>query len=295
MDTAYHITAPTTNLFARRWVLIDFTGKIALVTGGGAGIGRGTCEAFAKANATVVTIEKDPARAADVRAALGDGHLVIEGDVTVQADVDALAATIAERFGGLDVLVNNVGDFLFIVKRFEEHTDEDIERLYATNLRQIFSVTRAMIPLLRKKGPGSSIVSVSSIEGFRGIPFNCIYSTFKTGLIGFTKSLALDLGPEGIRVNLIAPETTDTPQVAISQYIKPEYKDAVKQWIPLGRFGTPDDMAGGILFLASPMASWMTGATLNIDGGALAASGWYRTAEGKWTNAPIIPTDGLIF
>lgn len=295
MDTAYHITAPTTNLFARRWVLIDFTGKIALVTGGGAGIGRGTCEAFAKANATVVTIEKDPARAADVRAALGDGHLVIEGDVTVQADVDALAATIAERFGGLDVLVNNVGDFLFIVKRFEEHTDEDIERLYATNLRQIFSVTRAMIPLLRKKGPGSSIVSVSSIEGFRGIPFNCIYSTFKTGLIGFTKSLALDLGPEGIRVNLIAPETTDTPQVAISQYIKPEYKDAVKQWIPLGRFGTPDDMAGGILFLASPMAAWMTGATLNIDGGALAASGWYRTAEGKWTNAPIIPTDGLIF
>lgn len=276
-------------------MLIDFTGKIALVTGGGAGIGRGTCEAFAKANATVVTIEKDPARAADVRAALGDGHLVIEGDVTVQADVDALAATIAERFGGLDVLVNNVGDFLFIVKRFEEHTDEDIERLYATNLRQIFSVTRAMIPLLRKKGPGSSIVSVSSIEGFRGIPFNCIYSTFKTGLIGFTKSLALDLGPEGIRVNLIAPETTDTPQVAISQYIKPEYKDAVKQWIPLGRFGTPDDMAGGILFLASPMASWMTGATLNIDGGALAASGWYRTAEGKWTNAPIIPTDGLIF
>ncbi|AZI38321.1 putative oxidoreductase [Caenibius tardaugens NBRC 16725] len=275
--------------------MIDFTGKIALVTGGGVGIGRATCEAFAEAGATVVTIEKDAARAADVRAALGDSHLVIEGDVTVQADVDALAATIAERFGGLDVLVNNVGDFLMIVKRFEEHTDEDIERLYATNMRQVFSVTRAMIPLIRKRGPGGSIISVSSIEGFRGIPFNCVYSVFKTGLIGFTKSLALDLAPEGIRVNLIAPETTDTPQVAISQYIKPEYKDAVKQWIPLGRFGAPDDLAGGILFLASPLASWVTGTSLNVDGGALAAAGWYRTAEGKWTNAPVIPTDGLIF
>lgn len=276
-------------------IVIDFSGKIALVTGGGVGIGRATCEAFAKGGATVVTMEKDTGRAADVRQALGDGHLVVEGDVTHQADVDALAALIDERFGGLDILVNNVGDFLFIVKRFEDHSDEDIERLYATNLRQIFSVTRAMIPLLRKKGAGSSIISVSSIEGFRGIPINSVYSAFKTGITGFTKSLALDLAPEGIRVNLIAPETTDTPQVAIHQYIKPEYQSSLKQWIPLGRFGTPEDMAGGILFLASPLASWMTGAALNIDGGALAASGWYRTAEGKWTNVPVIPTDGLIF
>ncbi len=275
--------------------MIDFAGKIVLVTGGGVGIGRATCEAFARAGATVVTIEKDAARAAAVRAALGDGHVVVEGDVTVQVDVDSLASTIAGRFGGLDVLVNNVGDFLMIVKRFEDHTDEDIERLYATNLRQVFSVTRAMIPLIRKRGPGGSIISVSSIEGFRGIPFNSVYSAFKTGITGFTRSLALDLAPEGIRVNLIAPETTDTPQVPISQFVKPEYRDSIRQWIPLGRFGTPQDMAGGILFLASPLAAWMTGAALNVDGGALAAAGWYRTAEGKWTNVPVIPTDGLIF
>lgn len=275
--------------------MIDFAGKIVLVTGGGVGIGRATCEAFARAGATVVTIEKDAARAAAVRAALGDGHAVVDGDVTVQVDVDSLASTIAGRFGGLDVLVNNVGDFLMIVKRFEDHTDEDIERLYATNLRQIFSVTRAMIPLIRKRGPGGSIISVSSIEGFRGIPFNSVYSAFKTGITGFTRSLALDLAPEGIRVNLIAPETTDTPQVPISQFVKPEYRDSIRQWIPLGRFGTPQDMAGGILFLASPLAAWMTGAALNVDGGALAAAGWYRTAEGKWTNVPVIPTDGLIF
>lgn len=275
--------------------MIDFAGKIALITGGGAGIGLATCLSFAKAGATVVTIEQDPARAADARRLLGDDHLIIDGDVTRQADVDNLAAQIDQRFGGLDILVNNVGDFLNIVKRFEDHTDEDIDRLYATNMRQLFSVTRAMIPLLRKKGAGSSITSVSSIEAFRGIPINCIYSTFKTGITGFTKSLALDLAPEGIRVNLVAPETTETPQVPISQVIKPDHQDDVKQWIPLGRFGTPEDMANAILFLASPMASWVTGTAINVDGGALAASGWYRTAEDKWTNTPVIPTHGLLF
>ena len=275
--------------------MIDFHGKIVLVTGGGVGIGRATCEAFKAAGAVVVTIENNAERAADVRQVLGDDHLVMDGDVTVQSDVDALAATITERFGRLDTLVNNVGDFLYIVKRFEDHTDEDMDRLYAVNMRQVFSVTRAVIPLLRAAGGGASIVSVSSIEGFRGIPFNSVYSAFKTGLIGFTRSLALDLAPEGIRVNLIAPETTDTPQVAISQYIKPEYSDAVKQWIPLGRFGTPADLANGILFLASPMASWITGSALNVDGGALAAAGWYRTEAGNWTNTPVIPTSGLMF
>lgn len=275
--------------------MIGFAGKIALVTGGGAGIGLATCEAFAKAGATVVAIENDAERAAEARRILGEPHLIIDGDVTQQADVDSLAAEIDQRFGGLDILVNNVGDFLNIVKRFEDHSDEDIDRLYAVNMRQLFSVTRAMIPLLRKKGAGTSIISVSSIEAFRGIPINCVYSTFKTGITGFTKSLALDLAAEGIRVNLIAPETTETAQVPISHVIKPDHQDDVKQWIPLGRFGAPDDMANAILFLASPMASWITGTAINIDGGALAASGWYRTAEDKWTNTPVIPTHGLLF
>lgn len=275
--------------------VIDLSGKIALVTGGGAGIGLATCEAFAKAGATVVTIEKDMDRVSELKGILGSSHIIIHGDVTQSNDVSLAAKTIESAFGKLDILVNNVGDFLNIVKRFEDHSDEDIERLYATNLLQIFSTTRAMIPLLRKSANEGSIVSVSSIEGFRGIPINCVYSAFKTAIAGFTKSLALDLAVDGIRVNLIAPETTETAQVAISQFIKPGHEDAVKQWIPLGRFGTPEDMANAILFLSSPMASWITGTAINIDGGALAASGWYRTAEGKWTNAPIIPTDGLIF
>lgn len=275
--------------------MFDFNGKTVLVTGGGVGIGRAAAEAFAAAGAQVAIIELDAARAAEAQAALGDKALVITGDVTDPATVEGAAKAIDERFGGLDVLVNNVGDFLQMAKPFDQLTQTEIAQLYATNLGQIFSVTHAMIPLLRKRGPGSNIVSVSSIEGFRGIPNCAVYAACKAGITGFTQSLALELGPEGIRVNLIAPETTDTPQVPVSLMIPEENRKHLPNWIPLGRLGEPTDMANGILFLASPMAAWITGTALHIDGGALAAAGWYRDARGVWTNMPIISGNGLNF
>jgi NAD(P)-dependent dehydrogenase (short-subunit alcohol dehydrogenase family) len=275
--------------------MFDFTGKAVLVTGGGAGIGRATAEAFKAAGARVATIEIDPARAEEARAALGDDALVVVGDVTDAAAVADLAAQVDAAFGGLDVLVNNVGDFLMLAKPFDQLSDAEISRLYATNLGQVFGVTRAMIPLLRRKGAGGSIVSVSSIEGFRGIPNCAVYAACKAGLTGFTQSLALELGPGGIRVNLIAPETTDTPQVPVSLMIPEEHRRHIPNWIPLGRFGTPQDMASGILFLASPHAAWITGTALHIDGGALAAAGWYRDPRGTWTNLPVLSGNGLDF
>ncbi|MBO9378023.1 glucose 1-dehydrogenase [Sphingomonas histidinilytica] len=275
--------------------MFDFTGKAVLVTGGGAGIGRATAEAFKAAGARVATIEIDPSRAEEARAALGDDALVVVGDVTDAAAVADLSAQVDAAFGGLDVLVNNVGDFLMLAKPFDQLSDAEIARLYATNLGQVFGVTRAMIPLLRRKGAGGSIVSVSSIEGFRGIPHCAVYAACKAGLTGFTQSLALELGPEGIRVNLIAPETTDTPQVPVSLMIPEEHRRHIPNWIPLGRFGTPQDMASGILFLASPHAAWITGTALHIDGGALAAAGWYRDPRGTWTNLPVLSGNGLNF
>lgn len=268
------------------------------MTGGGAGIGRATAEAFGAAGATVVVVEVDTARAGDVGGALeaaGVESLVHVGDVTEPACVDELAAAIEARFGGLDVLVNNVGDFLMLAKPLEALSDAEIARLYAVNLGQVFAVSKAMIPLLRRRGPGGSIVSVSSIEGFRAIPNCVVYAACKAGLTGFTKSLALELGPVGIRVNLIAPETTETPQVPVSLMIAPEHREHVARWTPLGRFGTPEDMANGILFLASPLAGWITGTSLHIDGGALAAGGWYRDANDVWTNLPVTVGNGLNF
>lgn len=275
--------------------MFDFSSKGVLVTGGGAGIGRATAEAFARSGAKVAVIEIDPERAASVRAALGPDGLVIEGDVTQSADVARAAAEVEKAFGGLDVLVNNVGDFLMIVRPFETLSDEDIAKIYAINLGQIFSVTKAFIPLLKKNGPGGAIVSVSSIEGFRGIPNCAVYGACKAAITGFTQSLALELGPFGIRANLIAPESTETPQVPISHIMPPENAKHIKDWLPLGRFGQPDDMADGILFLASPHAAWITGTALHINGGALAAAGWYRDPKGIWTNLPVIEKNGLGF
>ncbi|KVQ44173.1 short-chain dehydrogenase [Burkholderia territorii] len=278
--------------------MISFAGKTVLVTGGGAGIGRACVEAFGAAGARVAVAERDPARAQDVRQALeaaGVDALVGTVDVTHRDEVDAFARTIDARFGGLDVLVNNVGDFLQIAKPFDDHTDDDIARLFDANLRQVFVVTRAMLPLLRKRGAGGSIVGVSSIEGFRAIPNCTVYASFKAALTGFTKSLALELGPAGIRVNQIAPETTETPQVPVSAMVAAEHRAHIPRWIPLGRFGAAGDIAGAALFLASPLAAWITGTTLHVDGGALAAAGWYRDPNGFWTNMPVVTGNGFNF
>jgi NAD(P)-dependent dehydrogenase (short-subunit alcohol dehydrogenase family) len=278
--------------------MIDFTGKTVLVTGGGAGIGCATAEAFGQAGARLVVAERDAARASELRQRLDAARvdaLVIEADVTQAGQVGELAQRIDARFGRLDVLVNNVGDFLGIAKPFDAYGDDDIERLYAANLKHVFVVTRAMLPLLRRAGAGSSIVNLSSIEGFRAIPNCSVYAAFKAAITGFTQSLALELGPAGIRINLIAPETTETPQVPVGVMIAPEHKAHIERWIPLGRFGQPADVAGAALFLASPLAAWITGTALHVDGGALAAAGWYRDPKGFWTNVPVITGNGFNF
>ena len=278
--------------------MIDFAGKTVLVTGGGVGIGRAIVEAFARAGARLAVVEADAERAAGVRdwlATCGGDALVVDLDVTRKDQVDALAEQVEARFGGLDVLVNNVGDSLMIAKPFDAYSDDDIDRLYAVNLQHIFRVTRAMLPLLRRRGAGGSIISLSSIEAFRGIPNCSVYAAFKAAIGGFTRSLALELGPVGIRVNQIAPESTETPQLPMSLMIAPEHRAQMPNWIPLGRFGQPEDMAGAALFLASPLSGWVTGTTLHVDGGALAAAGWYRDPKGMWTNVPVITGNGFNF
>lgn len=268
---------------------MDFHGKTVLITGGGAGIGRATAEAFGRAGAAVVVVEKHERLAAELRASLdeqGVANSVVLADVTEPQTALDVAGQIDADHGGLDVLVNNVGDFLRLTKPFEQTTDDEIDRLYAVNLRHVFTMTRACIPLLRKRAPDASIVSVSSIEGFRGMPHGVAYGAFKAAMTGFTQSLAIELGHEGIRVNLVAPETTESRQVPLARIIPDDMKSAVPYWIPQGRFGVPSDHAGAIMFLASPLAAWVNGTTLHVDGGAHAAGGWYRTPTG-YTNMPV--------
>lgn len=271
--------------------MIDFTGKYVLVTGGGVGIGRGIAEAFAKAGAHVFIAEIDPERAADVAAAIPSADVIV-CDVLDRSVPAMLAERIGAKAGRLDVLVNNVGHFVHALP-FAMLSGDQADEILDVNLGQLLRMTAAMLPLLRAAAPGSSIINVTSIEAYRGIPYCSVYAAAKAGIAGFTKSLALELGPEGIRVNDIAPETTDTPQVALDVMIPPENRANADKWIPLGRFGRPEDCAGAALYLASPLASWVTGSAIHVDGGALAAAGWTRTPTGEWTVVPMVTGNGL--
>jgi 3-oxoacyl-[acyl-carrier protein] reductase len=274
---------------------IALDGKVALVTGGGAGIGRAITQAYAQLGSRVVVAEIDPARAAAVESwlqARGYDGLVMRTDVRDSAQVQTCVAAIEQRYGRLDILVNNVGDFLRIFGRFERHTEEHWEQLYDINLKQVFRVTRAALPLMLRTEGDRSIINLTTIEAFRGIPLCPVYSAFKAGLTGFTRSLAVGQAPHGIRVNAIAPETTNSAQVDLSG-LPVSVRENAKHWIPLGRYGTPHDIAGAAVFLASELSSWVTGTTLHVDGGALAAAGFYRTPEGYWTNAPVVTGTGF--
>ena len=268
--------------------MLGLRDKVVLVTGGGAGIGRATVDAFARLGARLAVAEIDPAKVAALSEALGPEHLVVQADVREAADVSRLAQAVEARFGRLDVLVNNVGDSLGMAKPFVDTAPDEWDALYQVNLRHIFLVTHALAPLIRRTGPGSSIISNSSIEGLRGYPNGVVYASFKAAIVNFTRSLACELGGEGIRVNGVASETTETEQIQIVAGVRPEHRDYVKRWFPLGRYGRPEDTAGAVVYLASDLAGWVTGHTLLIDGGALAQGGWRQTGDGRWTNSPII-------
>ncbi|MEO7383857.1 MAG: SDR family oxidoreductase [Novosphingobium sp.] len=270
---------------------LDFTGKTVLITGGGVGIGRGIADAFYAANAHVVIAEIDAERAESVATALPLAT-VVTCDVLDRKTPALLASAIADQSGRLDVLVNNVGHFIH-ARPFVLLDDDEIDDILNVNLGQALRMTRAMVPLLRAATPGSSIINITSIEAHRGAPYCSVYTAGKAGLAGFTKTLALELAPEGIRVNDIAPETTDTPQLMIDVMIPPENRANMDKWIPLGRFGKPSDCAGAALYLASPLAEWVTGTVIHVDGGALAASGWMQTPQGQWTVVPMITGNGL--
>ncbi len=269
--------------------------KIALVTGSGGGIGRSIAETFAAHGASVVVVDKREAAAREVAEAIGKRGgqaIAVAVDVTQAAGIEQMKKAALERFGRVDVLVNNVGNFMPGAGPFLRTKEADWEGLYEINLKHILRATHALAPAMVERRSGC-IINVSTIETLRGIPGNTIYSTFKTGITAFTRSFALEVAPYGVRVNAIAPETTDTDQVPVHRWIPSEYASKIPLMIPLGRFGTPDDHAGVALFLASDLSAWVTGVTVPVDGGAIAASGFYRLGDGSWTNAPIVADAGI--
>jgi 3-oxoacyl-[acyl-carrier protein] reductase len=264
-------------------------GKVAIVTGGGGGIGRGIVERFVAEGARVVFAEIDPDRARDTQAAVGEGSVAVVCDVTEPFASHALVTAALDAFGRIDVLVNNVGHYGGARKAFHEQSDSEWDDLYRVNLGHVLACTRAVLPVFLEQRDGASIVNVSTVEAFRAIPTRAVYSAFKTALTGFTRSIAIEYGRERIRVNAIAPDLTETLQVPYSKWVTREDEHLIPTWVPVGRFGTPDDVAGVALFLASDLSAFVTGTTVHADGGSLAAAGWFPTEEGGWTNRPRRP------
>ncbi|MFM7224846.1 MAG: SDR family NAD(P)-dependent oxidoreductase, partial [Actinomycetota bacterium] len=192
-------------------------------------------------------------------------------------------------FGPPNVLVNNVGHFGGPRQAFHEQSDADWDDLYRVNLAHVLDCSRAVIADLVGRGAPGCIVNISTVEAFRAIPTRAVYSAFKTAITGLTRSLAVEYGHAGIRVNAIAPDVTETPQVPYSQWLSAADREMVPVWVPVGRLGQPHDAAGAVLFLASDLSAFVTGTTIPVDGGTLASSGWFPTAEGGWTNRPRRP------
>jgi 2-hydroxycyclohexanecarboxyl-CoA dehydrogenase len=263
-------------------------GKVAVVTGGGGGIGRATASLFAAHGAEVIVAEIDAGRAgatvAEIEGAGGSARSCVV-DVTSDAGVDVLR----REAGPVDVLVNNVGHYLHRARDFVESTEDEWDALYRVNLRHVLSCCRAFVPGMIERSRGGAVVNVSTVEAFRGIPQHAVYAAFKGAVTQFTKSLALELGPHGIRVNAVAPDLTETLQVPYTKWLSDEQRAMVPQWVPVGRLGTSEDIAAVILFLASDLAAFVTGTTVHADGGSLAAGGWFRTDTGAWTNRPARP------
>jgi NAD(P)-dependent dehydrogenase (short-subunit alcohol dehydrogenase family) len=272
-------------------VPVDLSGRTALVTGAGQGIGRATAGVLAAAGAHVVVVDIDGELAEEAtRDIADDGGAAdaLTADVRDQSAVDAMATTVLATHGHVDVLVNNVGHYIG-ARAFAKSDSSHWDALHAVNFAHVLSCTRAFLPAMIERGRGS-IVNVSSIEGIRGYPPDPVYAAYKAAVNHFTRSLAVDVGRYGVRVNAIAPDVTQTPQVDYEARIPPELWERWPIWVPVGRVGEPADNADVVLFLASDLSRWVTGHVIPTDGGTGAAGGWFRTLDtDRWTNRPRDP------
>jgi NAD(P)-dependent dehydrogenase (short-subunit alcohol dehydrogenase family) len=245
-------------------------GKVALITGGGTGIGRACALLFAREGARVALAGRrtDPiaAVAAEIYNAGGEA-LALHCDVTDAADVARAIELCVKRFSKLDVVVNSAG--ALVVATAEQTSEQDWQQMLAVNLTGTFLVSRAALSELRKSG-GGSIINIGSILGLISMKSRVAYTAAKSGVTGLTRAMALDHAHEGIRVNCICPSVTETELMAGVIAAQPDpaaYRQMRAAQIPLGRLGRPEDAAQMALFLASDESSWVTGAALPLDGG----------------------------
>ena len=273
---------------------LDLTGQAALVTGGGGGIGRAVAICLAAHGADVAVVDVIPDRCAETvarieeqgRKGLGPAN-VMEAEQVTKAVEQA-----AEAFGRLDILVNNAGG---VTRRgFTDLVEKNWRRHIDLNLVSNLAATSAAVPVMIAGGRGGSIINVTSIEGSRAAPGYAVYAACKAGINNLTRTLAVEFADHGIRVNAIAPDYTVTPgtsgnftgPVADTPEMPEAQREIMRRRIPLGRGGVDAECGHLAVFLSSPMARYITGTIVPIDGGTWGSGGWIRDRAGKWVLPP---------
>lgn len=273
---------------------LSLKGKVAVVTGGGGGIGRACALAMADLGADIVIADIVPERCDEVAARVSELGCTALAFPTDAMDTDRIRECVAasdDKFGRIDILVNNAGGVAY--KPFLEQGERSWRRHIDINFVSMLAATHAAAPIIARGGRGGSIVNVASIEGMRAGPNVAVYAACKAAMISFTRSMALELSGDNIRVNCIAPDHTITPggrgnrsgPVDESKWRvpTPEQDDRMRRVIPLLREGEAYECGDLAAFLSSDMASYITGAIIPIDGGTSAAMGWVRGSQGQWT------------
>lgn len=249
---------------------IGLQDRVAIVVGGGRGIGRSCSLFLAEAGAHVALLEQEAARAESVAAeiqAMGRGALPIVADAWDADQVDrTINATLAE-FGGIDVLVNDVGLSTVVTSMDLSEETWDADMLH--NLKYAWRYCKAVARVMMEKGTKGSIVNIGSMSGVTAAPYHCSYGAAKAALFSVTRTLAVEWGEHGIRINCVAPGSIYTPR--IEEYFSEDADFVVQQSqrVPLGRWGRPEDIAGAVVFLASDLCPYITGQTIVVDGGFL--------------------------
>ena len=242
-------------------------GRVALITGAAAGFGEAIARRFVAEGAKVLVADLDGARAQDVASSLGESARAVRCDVSRRADVDTAVAACVDTFGGVDILVNNAGT-THRNQSMLEVDEATFDRVFAVNVKSIFHATQAVVPLMKARSSGC-IVNIGSTAGIRPRPGLTWYNASKGAVNLLSKSMAAELGPDGIRVNAVCPVMS--PTALIEQFLgvpdTPEARAKVVAGIPLGRMSTPEDVAEATLYLASDAARFITGVELPVDGG----------------------------
>ena len=262
---------------------IDLTGKVAVVTGGAMGIGGATATRLASAGAAVTILDSNEGAGTQTSEAIrqsGGTCDFVKCDVSQSAEVERAIDSVVARHGGIDILVSNAG-----VQHYGDvitTSESDWDRVININVKGCFLAAKFAVPHMRKRA-GAAIAVLGSVQSFTAIKNSVVYVTSKHAVLGLTRAMALDYAQDGIRVNCVCPGTIDTPMLQWAASLAPDPEAVIRtcdRMHALGRIGKPEEVANAVLYLVSPMSSFITGAALVVDGGMLVPAGGMGFQEG---------------